>query len=134
MISHRIGLRAAFSASAAVLVLACAATPAAARQAAAPHAPAGATHQIRIEAQSLDRAVIALSEQTNTVILATEVSLEGRRSSTLVGSMTVAQALARLLEGSNLTYRRDPNGWPGATPISMSPTTGRGCSPSIWRG
>ena len=110
MTSHRIGLRAAFSASAAVLVLACAAAPAAARQASAPRAQAAAVHQIRLEAQSLDRAVIALSEQTNTVILATDVSLDGRRSSTLVGAMTVGQALARLLEGSNLAYRRDPNG------------------------
>ncbi len=104
------GLRAAFSASAAVLVLACAATPAFAVQAAAPRAAATTLHQVRIEAQSLDRAVIALSEQTNTVILATEVSLEHRRTSTLVGSMTVGQALSRLLEGSNLTYRRDANG------------------------
>jgi iron complex outermembrane receptor protein len=38
------------------------------------------------------------------------VTLDNRRSSVLTGSMTAAEALARLLEGANLTFRRDPNG------------------------
>ncbi len=78
----------------------------------APSRPAAAAqvHTIRIEAQSLDRAVVALAEQTGTVIVAAGVTLDNRRSSVLTGSMTAAEALARLLEGANLTFRRDPNG------------------------
>ncbi len=78
----------------------------------APSRPAAAAqvHAIRIEAQSLDRAVVALAEQTGTVIVAAGVTLDNRRSSVLTGSMTAAEALARLLEGANLTFRRDPNG------------------------
>lgn len=77
-----------------------------------PSRPAAAAqvHTIRIEAQSLDRAVVALAEQTGTVIVAAGVTLDNRRSSVLTGSMTAAEALARLLEGANLTFRRDPNG------------------------
>jgi len=78
----------------------------------APSRPAAAAqvHAIRIEAQSLDRAVVALAEQTGAVIVAAGVTLDNRRSSVLTGSMTAAEALARLLEGANLTFRRDPNG------------------------
>lgn len=78
----------------------------------APSRPAAAAqvHAIRIEAQSLDRAVVALAEQTGTVIVAAGVTLDNRRSTVLTGSMTAAEALARLLEGANLTFRRDPNG------------------------
>src|SRR5690606_3341869 len=49
-------------------------------------------------------------EQTGAVIVAAGVSLDNRRSAVLTGSMTAAEALARLLEGTNLTFRRDPNG------------------------
>jgi len=106
---HRSRLKAVATSSAAVFVLAAAAMPAMAQ---APSRPAAAAqvHTIRIEAQSLDRAVVALAEQTGTVIVAAGVTLDNRRSSVLTGSMTAAEALARLLEGANLTFRRDPNG------------------------
>jgi len=106
---HRSRLKAVATSSAAVFVLAAAAMPAMAQ---APSRPAAAAqvHAIRIEAQSLDRAVVALAEQTGTVIVAAGVTLDNRRSSVLTGSMTAAEALARLLEGANLTFRRDPNG------------------------
>ncbi|MCZ4109444.1 TonB-dependent receptor [Brevundimonas diminuta] len=108
MTVHRSRLKAVATSSAAVFVLA-AAMPAMAQ---APSRPAAAAqvHTIRIEAQSLDRAVVALAEQTGTVIVAAGVTLDNRRSSVLTGSMTAAEALARLLEGANLTFRRDPNG------------------------
>lgn len=73
-------------------------------------AAAAQVHTIRIEAQTLDRAVLALAEQTGAVIVATAVTLDSRRSAVLTGSMTAAEALSRLLEGTNLTFRRDPNG------------------------
>jgi len=106
---HRSRLKAVATSSAAVFVLAAAAMPAMAQ---APSRPAAAAqvHAIRIEAQSLDRAVVALAEQTGAVIVAAGVTLDNRRSSVLTGSMTAAEALARLLEGANLTFRRDPNG------------------------
>jgi iron complex outermembrane recepter protein len=106
---HRSRLKAVATSSAAVFVLAAAAMPAMAQ---APSRPAAAAqlHTIRIEAQSLDRAVVALAEQTGTVIVAAGVTLDNRRSSVLTGSMTAAEALARLLEGANRTFRRDPNG------------------------
>ncbi|MGX8271083.1 TonB-dependent siderophore receptor [Brevundimonas diminuta] len=109
MTVHRSRLKAVATSSAAVFVLAAAAMPAMAQ---APSRPAAAAqvHTIRIEAQSLDRAVVALAEQTGTVIVAAGVTLDNRRSSVLTGSMTAAEALARLLEGANLTFRRDPNG------------------------
>ncbi|WP_449253174.1 TonB-dependent receptor domain-containing protein [Brevundimonas naejangsanensis] len=109
MIIHRSRLKAVATSSAAAFVLAAAAMPAMAQ---APSRPADAAqvHTIRIEAQSLDRAVVALAEQTGTVIVAAGVTLDNRRSSVLIGSMTAAEALARLLEGANLTFRRDPNG------------------------
>jgi len=106
---HRSRLKAVATSSAAVFALAAAAMPAMAQ---APSRPAAAAqvHAIRIEAQSLDRAVVALAEQTGAVIVAAGVTLDNRRSSVLTGSMTAAEALARLLEGANLTFRRDPNG------------------------
>ncbi|VTO16956.1 TonB-dependent receptor domain-containing protein [Brevundimonas vancanneytii] len=109
MTVHRSRLKAVATSSAAVFVLAAAAMPAMAQ---APSRPAAAAqvHAIRIEAQSLDRAVVALAEQTGAVIVAAGVTLDNRRSSVLIGSMTAAEALARLLEGANLTFRRDPNG------------------------
>nr|WP_313392976.1 TonB-dependent receptor [Brevundimonas diminuta] len=109
MTVHRSRLKAVATSSAAVFALAAAAMPAMAQ---APSRPAAAAqvHAIRIEAQSLDRAVVALAEQTGAVIVAAGVTLDNRRSSVLTGSMTAAEALARLLEGANLTFRRDPNG------------------------
>jgi len=104
---YRSRLKAVVMSSAAVFVLA-AAMPALAQ---APARQAAAqVHTIRIEAQALDRAVVALAEQTGTVIVATGVTLDSRRSAVLTGSMTAAEALGRLLEGTNLTFRRDPNG------------------------
>jgi len=76
-------------------------------------------HRSRLKAVATSSAAVfvlaaaampALAEQTGTVIVAAGVTLDNRRSSVLTGSMTAAEALARLLEGANLTFRRDPNG------------------------
>ncbi len=108
MIIRRSTLKAVATSSAAVFVLAAAATPVLAQVQSAP--AAAQVHAVRIEAQALDRAVVALAEQTGAVIVAAGVSLDNRRSAVLTGSMTAAEALARLVEGTNLTFRRDPNG------------------------
>jgi len=108
LIIRRSTLKAVATSSAAVFVLAAAATPVLAQVQSAP--AAAQVHAVRIEAQALDRAVVALAEQTGAVIVAAGVSLDNRRSAVLTGSMTAAEALARLVEGTNLTFRRDPNG------------------------
>lgn len=110
MIIHRSGLKAVFTSSAAVLALSVAAAPVAVLAQTQSIPSAAQIHQIRIEAQALDRAVVALSEQAGVVIVAAGVSLENRRSTVLSGAMTAQEALARLLEGTNLTFRRDSNG------------------------
>jgi iron complex outermembrane receptor protein len=108
---HRSRLKGAIMGSAAVIALAFAAQPVLAQAQTQGRAPAAAQiHQIRIEAQALDRAVVALAEQTGDMILAPRVSLENRRASVLSGAMTTSEALSRLLEGANLTFRQDANG------------------------
>lgn len=110
MFIHRSRLKAAARSSAAVLALVGAFAPGIVHAQTASSQAATQVHQVRIEAQSLDRALVALSEQTGAAIVATGLSLDNRRTSVVSGAMTASEALSQLLEGANLTFRRDPNG------------------------
>lgn len=78
--------------------------------------------EIRIDAQRLDNAIDALAAQTDLVIVAPGALLENRRSRTVIGHMTPMQALGELLQGSNLVYRRDPQGAIIIEPVSRGIT------------
>lgn len=80
--------------------LAVVATPGAAAAQTAPMA-------IELPSQPLDEALMALARQSNVDIVAPASLTQGRTAPALRGVMTVDQALARLLEGSGLTVRRN---------------------------
>lgn len=71
--------------------------------------PAQATAQQRlsfdIPAQDLSRAVLALANRASLQILFDGAQLQNLRSTSVNGSMTVQDGLARLLEGTGMTYR-----------------------------
>lgn len=58
-----------------------------------------------IPAQDLSRAVIALANRASVQVLFDGSRLQNLRSSAVSGSMTVQDALARILEGTGMTYR-----------------------------
>lgn len=60
--------------------------------------------EIRIQSQSLETALNDLSEQTGVVIVAPSALTSGIRSTTVSGTMTALDALAQLLQGTQLTY------------------------------
>lgn len=55
-----------------------------------------------IEAQPLSRAILELSRQSNTDILAPSQLIDGKRSQGVRGAMTALEALNSLLTGSGL--------------------------------
>ena len=65
---------------------------------------------IRIQAQSLESALDALASQTNVDITANDVILSDLRAPTVSGTMSLREALANLLRGTNLSYRTTSNG------------------------
>lgn len=71
--------------------------------------PAQATAQQRlsfdIPAQDLSRAVLALANRASLQILFDGAQLQNLRSTTVSGNMTAQDALARMLEGTGMTYR-----------------------------
>lgn len=69
-----------------------------------------AAYRLDIPAQPLDQALNALAGQTGRRILfATDIA-EGQRAPALRGSLTIEQALQRLLSGSNLTMQKTDDG------------------------
>lgn len=57
-----------------------------------------------IKSQSLDTALLMLSEQSNTQLIMDSSALGNINSKGLIGSMTVEKALSGLLKGTGLTY------------------------------
>lgn len=111
MITSNPGLKALFLASAAAAVVVGAVAPAQAQaQAGNPAASADQPRPVHIEAQPLETAIQALSEQTDAVIVASGVVLTGRRSPTVSGVMSAPQALTELLRGSDLAFRAERGG------------------------
>lgn len=66
--------------------------------------------EIRIQSQSLETAINDLSAQTGAVIVVPGALTSGIRSGTVTGVMTPVEALARLLQGTQLTYTVDEQG------------------------
>ncbi|WP_426026474.1 TonB-dependent receptor domain-containing protein [Brevundimonas sp. TSRC1-1] len=123
MKSHCSSLKGLFLAStAAVLAAGLATTPAAAQAASGASAQGRA---ITIPAQPLGAAVQALSEQTDAVVIAAGVRLNGRRSAAVSGAGTVEQALTTLLRGTGLGWRRDVNGAYVIAPAADEPVRRR---------
>jgi len=108
--------------TAAVLAAGLATTPAAAQAASGASAQGRA---ITIPAQPLGAAVQALSEQTDAVVIAAGVRLNGRRSAAVSGAGTVEQALTTLLRGTGLGWRRDVNGAYVIAPAADEPVRRR---------
>jgi len=61
--------------------------------------------QYHIPAQSLNNALLKFSSDSGVEILYPVDKVRGLNGNTLEGSMTPAQALTRLLQGSGMTYR-----------------------------
>ncbi|WP_321489243.1 TonB-dependent receptor [uncultured Hyphomonas sp.] len=72
--------------------------------------PTFETSEIRIQSQSLETAINDLAAQTGTVIVVPGALTSGIRSGTVTGTMTPVEALARLLQGTQLTYTIDEQG------------------------
>lgn len=90
-------------AGAMVLGMAIAAVPAAHGQTAAP-ATAQQRMAFDIPAQDLSRAVLALANRASLQILFDGAKLQALRSTAVSGTMTAQEALARMLEGTGMTY------------------------------
>lgn len=113
-------LRAALSlalASAAGLPLA--ALPALAQAQA--QAAADQRYPIDLPAQPLNTALTALSRQTNTPIMAAGAATAAHRAPAVTGSMTVRDALARLLAGTGLSSAALPGGGYAVTAPGQGP-------------
>jgi iron complex outermembrane receptor protein len=80
--------------------------PAAAATTSAAPAPASlaATLRFDISAQPLPRAVLEYSQQSGVQVTSQAKILDGRQSSPVSGSLTAAEALTRLLQGTDLSY------------------------------
>ncbi|MFC3340067.1 TonB-dependent siderophore receptor [Paracandidimonas soli] len=66
-----------------------------------------APRQIRIAAQPLGKALLQLGEQTSLQIFYAQEIVDGLMASAVSGSLPPEEALARLLRGTPLTYRRN---------------------------
>jgi iron complex outermembrane receptor protein len=77
--------------------------PAAIAAAPAP-ASLAATFQFHISAKPLPRAVLEYSQQSGVQVTSQAKILDGRQSSPVTGSLTAAEALTRLLQGTDLSY------------------------------
>jgi outer membrane receptor protein involved in Fe transport len=66
--------------------------------------------QVDIAAQSLSAALAEFGRQLNTEIVFTPESVRALKSPRISGVLTADEALAKLLAGSGLTYRRGPDG------------------------
>ena len=69
-----------------------------------------AVADIALEAQPLENALVELSRQSGIGIFAAGDLVEGLQAPPLNGSMTMEQALERLLEGTGLTWQRSAEG------------------------
>jgi len=90
-----------------MLLMACAAP---ALMSAPAHAQAAGQVQYNIQAQDLGTALTELARQSRREIYFSADLTRGRRAAAISGSLTVEQALDRLLHGSGLEYRINPGG------------------------
>jgi iron complex outermembrane receptor protein len=79
-----------------------------------------------IAAQSLAKALIAFSEQSNVVVMAPASLIEGKVAPSVVGEMQPQKALQKLLKGSGLESRVDEKGTVLIRSASKTATTGAG--------
>jgi hypothetical protein len=68
------------------------------------------TYQFELPAQSVGSALRRFGEVTHQPIIFSEATVNGRRSSAVVGSFTAAQALDQLLAGTGLKVTRTEAG------------------------
>ncbi|MEM7781360.1 MAG: TonB-dependent receptor [Pseudomonadota bacterium] len=92
------------------LVLCAASGIALAAQTAPAMAQNSTSQEIAIEAQPLDLALIEVGRQYGVSVTASSTLTQGKTAPRVNGSMTAEQAIAQLLDGSGLSYRRGANG------------------------
>lgn len=84
-------------------------------------AAADQRYPIDLPAQPLNTALTALSRQTNTPIMAAGAATAAHRAPAVTGSMTVRDALARLLAGTGLSSAALPGGGYAVTAPGQGP-------------
>ncbi len=68
------------------------------------------TREFEIVAQSLQKALLEYSQQTETVVVAPAILVRGLQAPSISGNMSETEALVRLLAGSGLSYSRSDDG------------------------
>ena len=66
--------------------------------------------EFRIARQSLAQALMVFSEQSRRVVTASSTLLSGKTAAAIDGRMAPEDALAKLLQGSGLTFVKGPGG------------------------
>lgn len=89
-------------------------------------APAAARTAFDIRPQPLSQALVQFSNATGVQLFFSADLVRGRSSAGLQGSFTAAEALARLLAGSGLTYRFE-----GANAVTLMPAPAASAEPGI---
>lgn len=87
-----------------------------------------ATVNVDIRAQSLAQSLMELSRQANVNVVAPSDLTRGRRAPAVRGTMSVSQALDRLLANSGLTYRTNDS---GSIVIGAAPASGEADAGSV---